>query len=523
MKREIFELIFERWNLKEILFAVAKEITDVLEADSCCIFLLSGSKSIEYIAGYNFDERKASIFLKEGKEVIKGKHLLILSNLIDEDNSAFATAREQGVFSVAFSPLFLKEQPLGFFTVCSRKPQFFHKQDFKLLSDLAKDVVFILEKVKFIKELREKSIRDSLTGLYSRNYFVTRVSEEISRAKRSGESVGFLFCDIDNFKSINRTRGYAEGDRILCRVANTIKTYLREADVICRYGGDEFAILLPHTDYLEATRVAERINYGLKCAAKEGAPYLTLSIGVVCYPEHANSFEDILARADVSMIFAKHCPESKIISWGGWNIPDIKKLRIREVLPEVIYTLAETADEKNSYAPDHSRLVSRKAVVLAREVGVNERAIRKVRVSALLQDIGNMAIPEYILNKPGSLTEEERNIIKKHPEQSVKLLRYIKGLEELAPIVRSVHERWDGKGYPDGLSGEDIPLEARIISVVNAYYAMLSERPYRRKLSSRETIKQLKDQAGRQFDPGIVKSFLEILQRRKRDDRLPEP
>ncbi|MBC7188764.1 HD-GYP domain-containing protein [Candidatus Aerophobetes bacterium] len=211
------------------------------------------------------------------------------------------------------------------------------------------------------------------------------------------------------------------------------------------------------------------------------------------------------------MLFAKHHPAKKTFIWGEWEIEDAEKVYQEEVLPEVIYALAETVSMKNGYTAEHSRIVSEQATLLAKKIGLEEKRIKKIKTAALLHDIGKLTIPSYILNKPASLTPKEREIVKKHAENTARIVRYIRGLKEIVPIVRAVHERWDGKGYPDGLAGENILLEARIISLVDTYQALISDRPYRKKLSREKAIKILQEEAGKKFDPELVKAFLEIV------------
>jgi len=382
----------------------------------------------------------------------------------------------------------------------------------EMLSLLAEQLALALERIKDFQILQEKSIQDELTGLYSRSYFLARVKEEIARASRGKGSVSFLFCDVDDFKAINRIQGYKEGDKVLCQIAKIIKSSVREEDVVCRYGGDEFVVLLPRTYPSEAEKIAQRI-YQACGRAREPATHflLSVSIGITSYPLHASSIEDLIEKANRSMLFAKHHPEKKTFIWGEWEIEDAGKVYEEEILPEVIYALAETVSMKDEYTGEHSRLVSEQATLLARKIGLEEKRIKKIKTAALLHDVGKLAVPSHILSKPASLTPEEREIVKKHAKNTARIVRYIRGLKEIVPIVRAVHERWDGKGYPDGLAGENIPIEARIISLVDTYQALISNRPCRKKLSREKAIKILQEEAGKQFDPKLVKAFLEII------------
>ncbi|MCD6406412.1 diguanylate cyclase [Candidatus Aerophobetes bacterium] len=497
IKRELVEALFIIGEEREFFELVCKHLAGITGAEACCVFLLAEDGNFKFTAGYNFPEEKSLQLLASVEKDFTEKEKIVL----DKEKLGFP--------SIVYFSFFSGKKPLGFSVLCSKKEHFNPSRE--LLFKLGEDVTFLLEKIRFIHNLREKSIRDGLTGLFARGYFIARLREEISRAERKGEKVCLLFCDIDDFKAINRTLGYSEGDRVLCRLSHLIGSCLRKEDLVCRYGGDEFAVLLPSTDHSGAREVAKRILAEIKAQTTRGEFLPSLSIGVVCYPDDANSLEDIMVKADISAIFAKHCPEEKIITWGNWESIQEKKFSSREIIPEVIYALAEVADEKNSYVSSHSKLLSQEAVSLARKMGLDEERARKTEMVALLHDIGNLAVPEYILNKPGSLTDKEWEIVRQHPLYSVQFLSKMRGLDDLAAPVRSVHERWDGKGYPNGISGEDIPIESRIVFVVCAFRAMLSERPYRKRLTRKQAVEELKSQAGKQFDPGVVRVFLNTL------------
>ena len=166
---------------------------------------------------------------------------------------------------------------------------------------------------------------------------------------------------------------------------------------------------------------------------------------------------------------------------------------------------------KNGYPSEHSKLVSERASRLAKKIGLGAKSIRTIKTASLLYDIGKLIAPGYILNKPAPLNQEEWEIIKRIAENSVRIIRYIKGLENVIPVVREIREKWDGKGYPDGLSGEQISLEARVIALADAYQALISTRPYRKKLSKEEAIKKLQEEAGKKFDPKLVQEFIKTL------------
>jgi diguanylate cyclase (GGDEF)-like protein/putative nucleotidyltransferase with HDIG domain len=514
---KIARLASQTADMERILAVLAEETAKALKGDASSVRLLREKDNLELTAGYNLSEEyKKSIPLKMGEglvgKVAQQKRILFSDDISKDSRILYPEiGKKEKIVSLVCAPLLRKEKVMGTLAVYTRKPRVFSRGEIRLLGVLAEQAALVVERATLLDELKEKTIRDELTCVYSRGYFLARCREEFARASREEESVSFLFCDVNEFKAINRVQGYKEGDKVLCQVAEAMRSCVREEDVVCRYGGDEFAILLPRTGSTLAAKIAERIHKKLSLTAKVGGTYPTLSIGVVSCPEHGRSLEDILAKADTSMIFAKYHPRRKTAIWGEWEKIDVGELYIQDILPEVAYALAGVVDEKDSYTSEHSKLVSKQASLIAEKIGLNRKEIDRTRTAALLHDIGKLAIPGHILNKPGKLTEKEKKIVREHPEAAKRILKRVRGFENIVPMVRAVHERWDGKGYPDGLTGETIPIGARIIAVVDTYWALCSDRPYRKKLSQKRAIKELKNGAGSRFDPKVVQTFLDLI------------
>ncbi|MEA1963930.1 MAG: diguanylate cyclase [Candidatus Aerophobetes bacterium] len=515
--KRVSHLISKAKDPQQIILGIAKETTKTLGADAASVRLLKG-EDLTLVGGYRLSEEyKAKIPLRIGEGLVGKVARLrkpLFSQNIEEDSKILypEVGKREGIVSLMCTPVLAEDKLLGTLTVYSKKKRSWSEKESEVLTLLAEQLALNLERMRDLQVLKEKSIRDELTGLYSRSYFLARAREEITRSSREEIYPSFLFCDVDDFKAINRIKGYAEGDKVLCQTAKTIKSSLREEDTLCRYGGDEFVVLLPKTDPFQAEKIAERIHQAfLRAKGAKNYSSLGISIGIASYPIHGNFIEDILAKADRSMIFAKHHPQKKTFIWDEWKVADTKELYKEEVLPEVIYALAETVNMKNGYTGGHSKLVSEMALELAEKVGLKEERIKRIRTASLLHDIGKFVVPTHILNKPGSLTEKEKKIVRKHAENSAKIVQYVRGLKKIVPIVRAIHERWDGEGYPDGLAGDEIPLEARIIALVDVYQALISDRPYRKRLSKKEAIKKLQEGAGKQFDPKLAEVFLEVL------------
>jgi diguanylate cyclase (GGDEF)-like protein/putative nucleotidyltransferase with HDIG domain len=514
---EIARLSSKTVGINRILAVITEKAAKLLRGDASSLRLVRGENKLELLAGYNLSEKyKSSTPLEIGKglvgKVAQQKRALFSNDISKDPRILYPEAgKEEEIRSLVSTPLLSKGKLWGTLTVYKKRPRAFSAKEIHLLQVLAEQAALTIERATLLEELKEKVIHDELTGLHSRGYFLSRAKEELARALREKQSASFLFLDVDDFKAVNRLHGYNEGDKILCQVARTIVSSVRKEDVVCRYGGDEFGVLLSGKSSLDAVRVSERIHEKLSRVAKEGGTYPTLSVGVVSYPEHGDYLEDIIGKADISAVFAKYHIGKRTVVWGEWEKTEIKDVYTQDILPEVVYALANVVDQKNGYTSEHSKLVSQQASLIAQKMGIQRKKIDIIKTAGLLHDIGKLSIPTHILNKPSALTEEEKEIIKKHPKESEKILKRIKGFESVVSLVRAVHERWDGRGYPEGLKGEEIPLGARILAVVDTYSAMCSDRPYRKRLSPRKAIEQIRKQSASQFDPKVVQAFLDVI------------
>lgn len=517
---KITKLISKAKNLEQIISGFSKEVTRLLNGDSSFIWIIQ-DKNPNLMKGYNLSKENISkISLKIEEELIN-KNIKISqtfsSSNIEQDYSIFLPEilKKEGVISLICSPVKADGKLIGIITVFSKKRKIWNNKENRIMNMLTEQIAAIMERMRYQKHLQESSIRDGLTGLYSRIYFLTRAQEEITRCSRKKGCVSFLFCDIDRFKNYNRIEGYTEGDRLLCQTAKSIESSLRKEDTLCRYGGDEFVVLLPNTDPSQAKRIAIRVNKDFMKAmeAKVSTHLLNLSIGIASYPIHSNTIEDILVKADRSMVFAKHSSMGKkVYIWNQWKAKvNETNFYEEDLLPEIINALAKTVNLKDGYTSEHAMHVAEQASLFAKSIGLGEKSIRIIKTASHLYDIGKLITPEYILNKPAPLNQEEWEIIKRNAENSIRIIKYIRGLENIIPVIREIRETWDGKGYPNGLSGEQISTEARLIALVDAYQALISNRPYRDKLRKEEAIKELQDEAGKKFDPKLVQDFLHIL------------
>jgi diguanylate cyclase (GGDEF)-like protein len=336
--------------------------------------------------------------------------------------------------------------------------------------------------------LTRVSRADPLTGCLNRRGFEERAVAEISAAARRCTQGAVLLLDIDHFKPINDRYGHAAGDEILCWVVQTLAKVIRPADSIGRLGGDEFAVLFADIEPTDALACAERI----KLALSERAPS---SVGLATFPLDGSTLEELTRRADVRLYATRHgrtkpeTPEpTERLSWAA--------------------TLAHAIDMRMDAEHEHSRAVGDWAVAIASVLGWQADMLGMLRIAAMLHDVGMIQVPDRILSKPGPLEADERAAIEAHTSTGAEMVAQIEGLETIVPWIRHSHERFDGSGYPDGLSGEAIPQASRVLLVADAFDAITSTRPYREALSVADACEELERHAGTQFDPACVEALL---------------
>lgn len=387
---------------------------------------------------------------------------------------------------------------------------------------------------------------DSLTNLHNHRKFQEILAVEIDKSKRTQTQTSIVIFDINNISQINKDFGAAKGDEIIKLVADKIKQGIRTNDSAARYGGDEIAIILPETTSAEAKYLAEYLTYSLSCCLVADVGPIKVSVGIATYPKSTQDLEKLLILAEQAMFISKSkgykngmstivCSDdfdfwddTALSSFAsviakrhasiGINFDEelVNKFHSEDIinqghLIEVVTSLASAIDAKDEYTKGHSSSVSRYAEALARTLNLPEKDVERIKLGALLHDIGKIGIPETVLKKPSKLTDEEWEIMKQHPTIGAeKVLLPNESLHDLIPIVKYHHEHWDGSGYPEKLKGEDIPLAARIVSVADSYHALISDRPYRKGMSNEKACEILKIGAGIQWDKNLVREFINI-------------
>ncbi|HTA33668.1 MAG TPA: diguanylate cyclase [Solirubrobacteraceae bacterium] len=368
-----------------------------------------------------------------------------------------------------------------------------------------------------IARLYDAARTDPLTQLPSRRGFRELLDLELERARRAHGQMTLLVADMDHFKEVNDRSGHKVGDAALQRVARVLEQGKRSIDGVARVGGEQFALILPDTDPHSAFAIAERLRCELRDEFSRDALPLTVSFGVAGYGQHGETAASLLRAADEALFAAKANGRDRTVLYSRTLPPaQCADGQSRDVQGErfvaVILDLAEAVDLRFSGSARHSETVGRYAEMMARELGLSEQRVARVQLAGRLHDIGKVGVPDSILSKPAKLTDAEFAIIRQHPDLGAQILEH-PSLADVREWVRTHHERPDGRGYPLGLSGEAIALEARILAVADAYEAMTSDRAYSPSIGHAAAHGELERWAGAQFDLRVVEALLAVLQR----------
>jgi diguanylate cyclase (GGDEF)-like protein/putative nucleotidyltransferase with HDIG domain len=371
-----------------------------------------------------------------------------------------------------------------------------------------------------IARLYDAARTDPLTKLSNRRGFRELLDLELERARRSGTSMGVLMGDLDDFKDINDRSGHHVGDLALRRVAQLLCEHKRQIDAAARVGGEEFALILPDTSHEEAFALAESLRQALHDEFTGEETPLTISFGLSVYPEHGETAASLLRAADQALYAAKQSGRNRTVAHShAVRLEQRMPSDVRDIQGErfviAVLDMAEAVDLRFSGSARHSETVGRYAEMMARELGLPEWRISRIRLAGMLHDIGKAGVPNSILHKPGPLTVEEYEQVKRHPTLGAQMIEHI-SLSDVREWVAMHHERPDGLGYPLGPSAGTIPLEARIVAVADAYEAMTSDRPYRDSIGYDAAFAELRHGAGTQFDAAVVEAFITALTREAR-------
>ncbi|KGK87760.1 diguanylate cyclase [Clostridium sp. HMP27] len=368
-----------------------------------------------------------------------------------------------------------------------------------------------------IKELQRLVNQDGLTGVYNHRFFHDVLREKVMSYEKGNKPISMIFIDIDYFKHYNDLYGHQKGDAVLKSIGSILKNNARENDIVARYGGEEFSIILPDTSEKDAISIAENIRYKIEKTYFEGEENqpngkITVSMGVSIYPDKAKSDVELIKSADDALYRAKFFNKNRVECYT--SILDELKNDIEERhidLVTSIKTLISVINAKDKYTYGHVERVVIYSKMLANKLGLDEEDKKKLIYGAYMHDIGKINIPKEVLNKRMSLTNEEWEMLKGHPLNGVEIIKPVESLRDISPLILHHHERYDGKGYPSNLKGEQIPFLARVLTVVDSFDAMTSNRPYNKRKTYDEAIDELKRCSGNQFDPVITRAFIDLI------------
>jgi diguanylate cyclase (GGDEF)-like protein len=514
---EVSRALSTQLSLRELCKTVCREARRVMDAPVFMVALRveeTDTMRLEYCVQdeAEFEFGDYSLENSIAKRVIELNQPVVLQTKADLDSTPHRYLRhdEKSIRSVVMAPLRLGDRCIGVMSAQSYQDGAYDDSSIRLLTAIGEQMALAVQNAQLFKEAKNRADRDPLTNVFHHRYLKTRLEEEIERARKSNQPVAVLMLDLDNFKLVNDTYGHLIGDEALRLVTAVLHSACRTSDVIGRYGGDEFMIVLPETSPAQAINIAERIDVEL--AAQElrpngGAPIpLHCSIGLASFPREGDSAAELVAKADAALYQSKRqgLPMARLQRFGQ------TQMRLEGNFAPVSELLAALL-ARDPATRSHLEHVNRLAQEFAVALTLGDRERETLLLASVLHDVGKIAIPDSVLRKPGTLTVEERDLVKRHPVIGAMLIEHIPGFADAATAVRHHHERYDGNGYPDQLAGEGIPLSARIVTLIDAFSAMTVNRPYHIGMRVEEAVAELKRCAGTQFCPWLVEKFAAIV------------
>ena len=454
-------------------------------------------------------------------------------------------------------PITYSERLIGVLNIENRNENAFSPQDVLILNTLADLLATALNNAFVFQKLQQQSITDGLTGIKTRRFFWEALSAEWKRASRSGRPFSVVLIDLDKFKEVNDTMGHFEGDLILARVGRLLEQKSRQSNVVARYGGDEFIVLMPETGADQAQVLAERLRHWLASDPTLSEHHVTGSFGVASFPMHGFSIEDIIRVADAGMYVSKRSG-GNLVSTAQEFVEGQDFARQRQqisayiegflqrersgpeqleeltstlhklcgvdeecnlpLLKESIESLSRAAESRELRTAGHGDLVARYTEVIARGLGLSSEETADLVYAARVHDVGKIFVPDRILNKPGPLTDDEFMQVKMHAHVGAEIVGTIPHSDMMREAIEHHHQRFDGSGYPDGLRGEEVPLWARIIALTDAYANLVTEQSFSAARTPEQALDELSHMSGTRFDGMLVRVLLRGL---KSEHRAP--
>lgn len=449
--------------------------------------------------------------------------------------------------SIIIVPLFTMDVEFGWLVVFSTR-DVAEDAEVDFLKLFAKQIELAITIADLFQAVKNQAVTDPLTTLHNRRYFEESLSKEVVRAQRMNQPFTVIALDLDYLKQINDKHGHFYGDLAIKTVADMLKKNARSIDIAARMGGEEFNVLLPGIDSKGGYIAAERIRTAIAECELEQVGKITASIGVATYLEHSNNIDELLEIADQAMYSAKRNGRNQVqiakpiaeLTWqeiamntfmdilSKKRIPiskDISKNLCEKLLEskteesstpkEMLYSVADMLAQ--TYNPLHGQGVTKSKIQLATKLAkisnLPTEEVNRLRIATLLYDIGNLMLPQQLLQKTEPLTDEEKEQIKEHPLIAAReILKPISEIQDIIPIIEHHHENWDGTGYPGKVSGEKIPISSQIILITDAYFALIEPRSYRDALSPKDAIEVIKADSNKKWNPKLVNEFIALIE-----------
>jgi diguanylate cyclase (GGDEF)-like protein/putative nucleotidyltransferase with HDIG domain len=560
-------------NPDEVLAKIAGQLENGLTYDHTGIALLDYATR-ELIISAESGKRRGALGLRLpldagliGQVARTGKSAIYRSST--NSQNSLKPVLPDSLMSMAL-PIFYADHLHGVLYVETLERVEFSEEESLLLHTLADLIAGAYHNALTFQKAQEQAITDGLTGVKTHRFFMEGLSSEWKRSSRAGRTFALVILDLDRFKFVNDFYGHLEGDLVLQRIGQILETHCRRSDVVARYGGDEFVILMPETTMEQARQLSSKLRGWIAADPLLREKNISASFGIASYPLHGSSPQELIQVADASMYLSKHqggntvstadhvdpnearrwkrdvleaylgVTLKRLFATGPEAFDEIHQ-RLRQfsdslppaevsgnvaadgphALPQSILdtvtSLAYAVDAKDQYTQGHSQKVSAYAALLAESLGMSEAEVGEIRLGAVLHDVGKVGIPEQILNKSGPLNLDEWETMKTHVNYGARLLEPLAPLARIRQMVLHHHEFFDGSGYPDGLSGRSIPLGARIITIADSYDTITSDRSYKKGRTAEQALSELERCAHTQFDPELVAAFLRAMR------QLPNP
>ena len=396
----------------------------------------------------------------------------------------------------------------------------FSYEDRALVESVALEAGTALQNARLYSDAAERANRDGVTKLFNHRAVQEQLNATLALSRRLNAPFSIVMMDLNNFKFFNDTYGHPVGDDVLRAVAGALRDASRESDVLGRYGGDEFIMLLPGTSAQGALEACARIKTALDERHLEPVPGtklpISISFGWSSFPADGENVLDLLTAADQHLYNYKRGNGSRLISQAkNADQDEMRRLKSRAVGGSfgVLDALVTAIDNKDHYTRHHSEEVTYLSLLLARELNYDEKLLEAVRISGLLHDVGKIAVPDDVLRHPGKLNREQWEIMQQHPVFGALIVKDVPHLAQVGDGIKYHHEKWDGSGYPEKLTGENIPLMGRLLAMADCYSALTTDRPYRKGWEPEQALEEIARCAGAHFDPHLCAVFLRVMER----------